>query len=183
MRAAISRENRQLKRVAGIQIKYECLPNLVVTANDKINLNKMNNIITHTFCKGGQAYGILAQSIKTSFSILGFNSTVVADLLNDSLEGSFSEAGLSNNRSNGKVFPKDKKKMALSNIGIVHHLVNALHFLQNLEEDGTRRNIISLASCIQEMINTYSATLSLLNTTEGNKDAPLSSSLGRTNTM
>lgn len=88
-----------------------------------------------------QVYGILAQSIEACFSILGFNSIVVAELLNDGLEGSFSEAGLSDNGSNRRVFPKGEKKMALSNIGIIHLLMNALHFLLNLEGGGIRQGL------------------------------------------
>lgn len=96
----------------------------MITTNDGVDLSVRG--------ESRQIDCIFRQGVETLLGILGVDPTVSTNLVDGRLESSFGEAGLLNNGLNARVFDKGKEEMVLSDVGIMHGLLNGLGLPEDL---------------------------------------------------
>ena len=96
----------------------------MITANNRVDLSVCG--------QGRQIHCILRQGVETLFGIFCVDPTVATDLADSCLESSFGETGLLDNGLDAGVLDEGKEEMVLSDVRIMHGLLNRLGLPEDL---------------------------------------------------
>ena len=107
--------------------------NFVVTTNDRVDLSIRG--------KGCQIDCILGQGVEALFGILCVHPTISADLIDGSLEDGFGKTGLFYNGLNTGIFNESEEEMVLSDVGVVHSLLNGLGLFEDSDSCSTQGSL------------------------------------------
>jgi hypothetical protein len=106
----------------------------MVTTNHRVDLSISS--------KRGQIDCILGQCIETLFGIFGVDPTVSPDLIDGRFESGFGETSLLDDGLDARVFNESEEEMVLSDVRIVHGLLNGLGLSEDLESGRAEADLI-----------------------------------------